>query len=472
MHRIYIVCFLFWMGTGISQTIQWSAEQKITTGGNANIRPRMVSLNSDQGIIVYGHLHNQSISYVTWNQKQLGIPKLLNINSSKAFVTDWASTEVAGKDAYVYIVFKADPADTASIYLCVSKDYGQSFSTPIQIVKSTIYRSRFPGVAIDKNYQPIVSYMRFNMSWENPEYVSIRSDDFGQSFSSSVQVTDPSLGIACDCCPVSVESDGDRVAVLFRNNRANIRNMMAVVSLNGGESYTQRKELDIENWLIHSCPATGADGFFSENLLHTTWMSGRSGSGKVYYSRYNLESNKIDQLIQLENPAGRKLLQNYPRMAGSGDTVGIIWQEQMSTADIFFSWMTKDVTQLNPNSVLLNTITGGSQLNPELSFRDGIFYACWQDNGDQSIKWKYGKIQSPSSTKNPEIELLKLHRSSGFLQIQTTIQTESIEIMDAYGRIIERTLDQNPGFYLNRLPILFFVRANFRNQESVVLKGW
>src|SRR6185436_5207357 len=135
--------------------------------------------------------------------------------------------------------------------------------------------SRFPGVAIDKNNQPIVSYMRFKTDWTEARYVSLRSSDFGNTFAPYVNATDVSKGTACDCCPVSMATDGDRVAVLYRNNRNNIRNMTAAISLDNGNSYSYTQELDTMNWFLQSCPGSGGDCYFSEQFLHSAWMSGR-----------------------------------------------------------------------------------------------------------------------------------------------------------------------------------------------------
>lgn len=408
MKKFYNCILVFWLfsiGHGVySQSVTWSNESKISTGGSGtNIRPRILALDADHGIIVWGNEHAQSIHYALWEKEVLSSIYNINMKNTKAFITSWASTEIAGRNQYVYIVYKEDPADVGKIYLLRSTDYGKTFSNQIIVVDNNGFKSRFPGVAIDKDNQPIVSYMRFKDDWSQPEYVSIRSSDFGNTFDPFTEATDRTKGEACDCCPVGMETDGDRIAVLYRNNRNNIRNMTAAVSLDNGKSYSITQELDTANWFLQSCPSTGGDGFFNDQYLYTTWNSGRTGITKVYYSRLNLTTQKVDGFQMMNHNQGRNLQQTYPRMAGNKDTVGIAWAELMNNMDIFFSYFTGDNSaDLIKNTVRINKDLNGNQASADLAFNNSSFYLCWQDMNDNTIKFKKGVLNT--ITKQNDIE--------------------------------------------------------------------
>ncbi|HEX5626359.1 MAG TPA: hypothetical protein VFX48_10100, partial [Saprospiraceae bacterium] len=145
-----------------AQELVWSAEKKIFTGGHgSHIRPRILALDADKGIILWGNEHAQSIHYALWEKDSLSGIYTPDMKQTRAFITSWASTEIAGRGQYVYIVYKEDPAETGKIYLLVSTDYGKNFTAPIPVVNPQGFFCRFPGVAIDEENHPIVTYMRF-----------------------------------------------------------------------------------------------------------------------------------------------------------------------------------------------------------------------------------------------------------------------------------------------------------------------
>jgi len=187
---LYLMLLSFSM-TLCSQGITWSDEKKIFTGGSGtNIRPRILALDDEHGFILWGNEHTQSIHYALWEKDSLSPIYNINMKNTKAFIQSWASTEIAGRNQFVYIVYKEDPADVGKIYLLRSMDYGKTFSNQIIVVDNNGFKSRFPGVAIDKDNQPIVSYMRFKDDWSQPEYVSVRSADFGNTFDPFTKATE------------------------------------------------------------------------------------------------------------------------------------------------------------------------------------------------------------------------------------------------------------------------------------------
>lgn len=445
-----------------SQELIWNSEQSILTGGSGtNIRPRIIALTDSRGIILWGNQHTQSIQYALWQDDQLSGKIDLDINNAKAFITTWASTEIAGRNNYVYIVFKEDPAETGNIFLLRSTDYGKTFSKPIIAVKPEGFLSRFPGVAIDKDNQPIVSYMRFKTDWSEPEYVSIRSSDFGDSFDPFTEVTDKTKGEACDCCPVTMETDEDRIAVFYRNNRNNIRNMTVAISDNNGLSYDFTQELDTADWLLLSCPSTGGDGFFSDNELHTCWTSGRTGTSKVYYSKLELNDQNITSFVQMDHNVGRGFQQVYPRIAGHKDTVGICWNELVNGMDILFSYFVNNKSnELIPNTVRVNEVINGNQASADIAFVNGMFHLCWQDMNDNSIKYKTGRFKQTSKIitdrLDPDIQYIKSDQQTIIRCDQSfdlwRVADLSGQIMRSGSGPLEIILEQEPrGTYILNL---------------------
>lgn len=437
------------------QSLTWSAEQSITMNApGTTTRPRLIALGNERGILIWGHEQDQSIHYAIWENEILSTPRILDIGPRKAFITSWASTEIAGKDNLVYVVFKEDPAETGKIYLMRSMDYGETFTPAIPVVDPNGFYCRFPGVAIDADLQPIVSYMRFQTDWSQPEYVSIRSEDFGNTFDPYTQVTDKNKGEACDCCPVAMETDENRIAVFYRNNRNNIRNMTAAVSFNNGKSYDIVTELDTANWNLLSCPSTGGDGFFADSFLHTTWISGRTGTAKAYYSRLNLNTQKVDGFYALTHNQGRNFQQTYPRMAGYNDTVGIVWGELINSMDVLFTHFTNgNYNDLSLNTQRINTGINGNQGSPDVAFANSRFYVCWQDLNDYSIKFKIGKYKTTNTLtsvhKNEDIRITPV--TEGYI-IQSVRFMKKVTLYNLSGQQILQK-ENTTEVHFDRLPV-------------------
>lgn len=466
-----MILLFFQISQITAQSISWSGEQVIQMNSSGSTtRPRLIALGAQRGILIWGHEQNQTIQYVLWENDLLSTPQTLNIGQRKAFITSWASTEIAGKGPIVYIVFKEEPAETGKIYLLRSTDYGQSFSSPIAVVEPQGFYCRFPGVAIDANQQPIVSYMRFKTDWSLPEYVSIRSNDFGNTFDPFTEVTDKTKGEACDCCPVSMETDENRIAVFYRNNRNNIRNMTAAVSVNNGQSYDIVTELDTANWLLHSCPSTGGDGFFADSFLHTSWTTGRTGSSKAFYSRLNLNTQKVDGFFALTHNQGRNLQQSYPRMAGFKDTVGIVWGELVNSMDIFFSHFTNgNYSNLSLNTQRINIGINGHQSSPDVAYANSSYYVCWQDLNDNSIKFKVGRYQIPNASTNnsKDLNLVVMPTQEGYY-IKSESNIENYTLYNISGLQFLKGKNTKE-FLINKIPNgLYFLILE--NKDGIFVK--
>ncbi len=444
----------------VAQSLNWSSESTIAkTQSGGNVRPRIVCLDERHGIILWGSEPKQSISYALWEDDQFSAPTELNIEGKNAFVTEWASTEIAGRGSRVYIVFKENPAESGKIYLLRSDDFGKTFTKPIPVVDPVGFLCRFPGVAIDANNNPIVTYMRFNTDWSDPRYVSIRSTDSGNSFDAYKEIMDKSLGEACDCCPVSIISDQQRVAVLFRNNRNNIRNMTAAVSFDDGDSYNFSKELDTLNWTLFSCPAIGGDAFFADQYLNTSWLSGRTGTNKAYYSKLNLSTGKLDDFRALTNPLGRNLQQTDPRICGRADTVGLCWNELANGMDAFFSYyLAGNSKNLETNVVRVNTAANGNQSGVDMDFVNGAFYLTWKDATDYSIRFRKVRFSSVSSADAFSNSVpVQIHYQNNIVQLLSEVDWDQWQITDLSGNVrlkgnaqIQLEMDETwqPGWYL------------------------
>ncbi len=80
--------------------------------------------------------------------------------------------------------------------------------------------------------------------------------------------------------------------------------------------------------------------------------------------------------------------QNYPRIAGSGDTLGVVWEDRRDGGiEIFFSWSVTGVSGLSmPERV--NPTTTGTQQTPDIAFRNGVFHIVWGENTMDLVRYR------------------------------------------------------------------------------------
>ena len=231
--------------------------------------------------------------------------------------------------------------------------------------------------------------MHFESGWGEPQYQLIHSPDLGLSFENSISVTGEYLGEACDCCVSSIIGSKEHIAVLFRNNNDNIRDMIAATSPRNILGFSSYTDLDEASWQIFACPSTGGDGVINDQQLYAAYMSGHSGKNLIYISGMDLETNKrIFDRGLMETPL-KRVSYNYPRIAGAGDTVGIVWQESSSgDRSVYFSYSTTGIDALGKNRILLSESRDGHQLNPDIGYLDGLFHFTWQDNATDRVKYR------------------------------------------------------------------------------------
>lgn len=435
----FFLIFIFSIHNIGAQKLEWVKEIILNSGRQgSNIRPRILTLDDHRGIIVWNDENDLSINYLTWEDDQFAPVKKVNMKGQKAFTASWASTEIAGRNNVVYIIFKSEPAETGAMFLLRSDNYGKDFSDLTLIPEQSGHLSRFPGVALDDAKEALISYMQFKDDWTEPGYVFLKTKSAGKEFDSISIVTRYSEGEACDCCPVSIESDLNRVAVLYRNNRNNFRNMAASISLNGGIDFSQFIELDTADWYLLSCPATGGDQYFEGDLLHTVWISGRLNGSHVYYSRLDMKDNKINTFFGISNKISRGLQQYFPRISGNKDTLGIVWNETGNNMDIYFTWMYGNKLSMLETEVLrVNEINSGVQATADIAFSGGNFHICWTDQSDNTIKYRRAKISNVlNSSKENNRKVYHYNFDMRNLNLNFFSSCEKIQIYDIMGNKI------------------------------------
>ena len=90
----------------------------------------------------------------------------------------------------------------------------------------------------------------------------------------------------CQCCKTDLFIDKNgSIHVLFRGIvQDSIRDMVHMVSHDGGKNFSHPKRIHGDNWVISGCPHTGPAMTENQEGIHFAWFTG--GKSKVcFYTR-------------------------------------------------------------------------------------------------------------------------------------------------------------------------------------------
>jgi hypothetical protein len=103
-----------------------------------------------------------------------------------------------------------------------------------------------------------------------------RSTDGGRTFAANVDATGGQPNPICHCCRVGAACDANGgLAIAYRNDIDDLRDMFLVRSEDGGHNFSTPAPLERTGWKLPNCPMDGPSiGFDSAGGVHAAWMSG------------------------------------------------------------------------------------------------------------------------------------------------------------------------------------------------------
>ncbi|UFH52911.1 sialidase family protein [Spirosoma sp. KNUC1025] len=112
--------------------------------------------------------------------------------------------------------------------------------------------------------------------------VGARSTDGGHTWLPNRVLYQSPDGTVCECCQLSVVSQGKRVAVMFRNFLNGARDMYLLKSEDGGQTFGKAEKIGKGTWKLNACPMDGGGLYMTPNgTVSTVWRR----ENKVYTAR-------------------------------------------------------------------------------------------------------------------------------------------------------------------------------------------
>ncbi|HET6245948.1 MAG TPA: T9SS type A sorting domain-containing protein [Bacteroidia bacterium] len=372
---------------------------------NAFTRPKIALTKNNVPVVMWGRKPNQRVFVSRFDGAVFAQSSQITPANVNAFVEDWLGPDMAASGDTVFVVFKSHPEMDGFVYSVRSVNGGASFSDTVRVYPSKY--SRFPAVAVAPGGKPFVTFMTFNSSMGGAQFAVATSNDGGISYQAEVEASTNAPGEVCDCCPGFIGAETNNfVYSLFRNNDNNLRDIWAVVSTNAGVSFTASSDIDNSNWMINGCPSTGPDAYVKGDSIVTVWMSGASGSSRIYIGTAHKNTLAVGLNAMLSPGVSSMANQNYPKVAGNGDTLGVVWQEsQMGSTIIKFIYsVTGPAGLLNQVADTVSINFSGAQKNPDIAFANGTFYFVWQDDNKQAVTYLTATISGTTKVKETKLE--------------------------------------------------------------------
>ena len=196
-------------------------------------------------------------------------------------------------------------------------------------------------------------------------------------------------------------------------------------------------------------------------LLHAVFMSRHSGASNIYLSTVDTES---DSLLS-ERPLFRSTsveFNNFPRIAGTGDTLGVVWQgSERRDQNVYFTYSTKGVDALGDTVLLLSRQTDGRQANPDIAYSNGKFHMVWQDNSTSLVMYRTFDVSELSTSVEEEedvTDLVGISQTGDQLNLDGITLVKDCFIINMEGKVqnlpVRASYDVSnyqPGIYILRI---------------------
>ena len=430
------------LSLSVQSQISWNMGMNIASSASGNHHPRIVTDAAGNPLVLWGNAARAMFS--RWNGTAFTAPVMINPMTLNIAEGNWMGPEIASKGDTVYVVFKKIPeADTAShIYLVRSFDGGINFSLPFRVDGLTDTITRFPTVTTDALGNPVVAYMTFNMGFGNAQWAAAKSADFGSTFSPSVLASgwSSASSTVCDCCPGSIASSGSTMAMLYRDNNSNIRDMWAGVSTDAGNSFPQGIAVDQGNWMLMACPGSGPDGIIAGDTLYTVYMSGAATTYLAWLSKTSMLTMTPSTGLTLTGPFTGLSQQNFPRIAYSGSAAAIVWTQTVNGINQLPILFTNNITSGFP--AVPDTVDVSNITNTDAALANGNIFVVWEDDNSGTVKYRkgtFGTVGFASPLKPGNLFSVYPNPSSGWITVDVqkiSAGKLNLKIFNSLGQMI------------------------------------
>ncbi|MBW8685447.1 sialidase family protein [Chitinophaga rhizophila] len=138
----------------------------------------------------------------------------------------------------------------------------------------------------------------------------------------------------CQCCRTDLYTDAQGgIHIAFRDIiNDSIRDMVHMVSTDGGNAFSKLNRISADNWVVRGCPHTGPAMTKNKQSMHFTWFTMGGGEG-VYYC----QSTDNGQTYTQKQKVSIAPMAKHPQIATlADDRILLVWDEPVKQPDNTF----------------------------------------------------------------------------------------------------------------------------------------
>jgi hypothetical protein len=144
----------------------------------------------------------------------------------------------------------------------------------------------------------------------------------------------PLAETVCQCCRTALYTDHEGgIHVAFRDIiNDSIRDMVHMVSVDGGRSFSELNRISADNWIVRGCPHTGPAMVKDKDAMHFAWFTMGGGQG-VFYCR-SMDNGKT---YTHKEPVSTVPMAKHPQITTAGEQIMMVWDEPVKVGETFNS---------------------------------------------------------------------------------------------------------------------------------------
>lgn len=243
------------------------------------------------------------------------LPKVI-FKPSGEIIALWGAANLNPKNKY-----------SGLVYYTQSFDNGKNWNTPKPLVTDTAsYDQRYYDVALLPNGEAAIIWLdnRKTIKQEGSGlYYATTNGKNG--FSDGRLISEQ----CCQCCRTDLFIDKKgNIHALYRGIiQDSIRDMVHIVSADGGKTFSTPQRISNDNWVVKGCPHTGPAMTENEAGIHFSWFTGGRKRGAFY--TMSGDNGKTFGMHDSVSSAG-----SHPQIASlTNGEVLIVWDETAFAGD-------------------------------------------------------------------------------------------------------------------------------------------
>jgi hypothetical protein len=155
----------------------------------------------------------------------------------------------------------------------------------------------------------------------------------------------------CQCCRTDLFiDDSGNIHVAYRDIiNDSIRDMVHLISGDGGKTFSKPVRISADNWVINGCPHTGPSVAQNRNGLHFAWYTMGGGEG-VFYSKSDINGKTFSERESVSTDPSAK----HPQIISlrNGNIV-ITWDQIIKRGNDIFAQI--GLQERDPEGKIINT---------------------------------------------------------------------------------------------------------------------